>query len=112
MLLKMLINLAESECPILIDQPEDDLNNRSIFDEHIPFIRKKKTARQIIIVTHNANVVLGGDAEEIIVANQTGKNALNKAHRFEYRSGSIKNDLPIIGEEKYVLGSWYTTTYL
>ena len=104
-LLKMLINLAESECPILIDQPEDDLDNRSIFDELIPFIRKKKAVRQIIIVTHNANVVLGGDAEEIIVANQTGKNALNKTYRFEYRSGSIENDLPIIGEEKYVLGS-------
>lgn len=104
-LLKMLINLAESECPILIDQPEDDLDNRSIFDELIPFIRKKKAVRQIIIVTHNANVVLGGDAEEIIVANQTGKNALNKAYRFEYRSGSIENDLPIIGEEEYVLGS-------
>lgn len=104
-LLKMLINLAESECPILIDQPEDDLDNRSIFDELIPFIRKKKTVRQIIIVTHNANVVLGGDAEEIIVANQMGKNALNKAYRFEYRSGSIENDLTIIGEEKFVLGS-------
>ena len=41
-LLKMLINLAESKCPILIDQPEDDLDNRSIFDELIPFIKKKK----------------------------------------------------------------------
>lgn len=65
--------MAESKCPILIDQPEDDLDNRSIFDELIPFIRKKKIERQIIIVTHNANVVLGGDAEEIIVANQEGK---------------------------------------
>lgn len=104
-LLKMLINLAESECPILIDQPEDDLDNRSIFDELIPFIRKKKTVRQIIIVTHNANVVLGGDAEEVIVANQAGKNAKNKTYRFEYRSGSIENDCPVIGEKEYILGS-------
>lgn len=104
-LLKMLINLAESECPILIDQPEDDLDNRSIFDELIPFISKKKLSRQIIIVTHNANVVLGGDAEEVIVANQQGMNARNKSFRFEYRSGSIENDQAIPGEESFVLGS-------
>ena len=94
-LLKLLIDLAESKCPILIDQPEDDLDNRSVFDELIPFIRRKKKERQIIIVTHNANVVLGADAEEIIIANQTGSKSENKEKRFEYRSGSIENDNPI-----------------
>jgi ABC-type cobalamin/Fe3+-siderophores transport system ATPase subunit len=93
-LLKLLIDLAESNCPILIDQPEDDLDNRSIFDDLIPFIQKKKRQRQIIVVTHNANVVLGADAEEIIVANQQGNNAPNKEYRFEYRSGSIESDRP------------------
>lgn len=91
-LLKMLINLAESKCPILIDQPEDDLDNRSIFDELIPFIKKKKLQRQIIVVTHNANVVLGGDAEEIIIANQRGKNSPNDKFRFEYRTGAIEDE--------------------
>lgn len=94
-LLKLLIDLAESKCPILIDQPEDDLDNRSVFDELIPFIRKKKKERQIIVVTHNANVVLGADAEEIIIANQTGSKSENKEKRFEYRSGSIENDNPV-----------------
>lgn len=94
-LLKLLIDLAESKCPILIDQPEDDLDNRSVFDELIPFIRRKKKERQIIIVTHNANVVLGADAEEIIIANQTGSKSENKENRFEYRSGAIENDNPI-----------------
>lgn len=93
-LLELLINLDQSKCPILIDQPEDDLDNRSIFKELIPFIREKKTQRQIIIVTHNANVVLGGDAEEIIVANQDGEDTPNKEKQFEYRSGSIENDKP------------------
>ncbi len=93
-LLKMLISLAESTCPILVDQPEDDLDNRSVFDELIPFIKKKKTMRQIIVVTHNANVVLGADSDEVIVANQNGKNSPNKEFRFEYRSGSIEDDLP------------------
>lgn len=94
-LLKLLIDLADSKSPILIGQPEDDLDNRSVFDDLIPFIRKKKIDRQLIVVTHNANVVLGGDAEEIIVANQQGTNSPNKKYQFEYRSGSIENDLPI-----------------
>ena len=94
-LLKLLIELAESECPILIDQPEDDLDNRSVFDELIDFIKTKKKKRQIIIVTHNANIVVGADADEVIVANQHGNNAENKAKRFEYRSGSIENNVAI-----------------
>lgn len=94
-LLKLLIDLADSKCPILIDQPEDDLDNRSVFNDLIPFIKRKKKDRQIIIVTHNANVVLGSDAEEVIVANQQGSNVPNKHHKFEYRSGAIENNLPL-----------------
>ena len=49
--------------------------------------------RQIIVVTHNANIVVGGDSEQIIVANQHGKNAPNdKDIKFEYRSGAIEDD--------------------
>ena len=94
-LLKLLIDLADSKCPILIDQPEDDLDNRSVFNDLIPFIKRKKKDRQIIIVTHNANVVLGSDAEEVIVANQQGSNVPNKRYRFEYRSGAIENNQPL-----------------
>ncbi len=99
-LLKLLIDLAESKCPILIDQPEDDLDNRSVFDELIPFIRRKKKERQIIVVTHNANVVLGADAEEIIIANQSGSKLENKEKRFEYRSGAIENDNPVYATDE------------
>lgn len=99
-LLKLLIELAESKCPILIDQPEDDLDNRSVFDELIPFIKRKKKERQIIIVTHNANIVVGADAEEVIVANQRGKNAPNKDKRFEYKSGSIEDNVDLPESEK------------
>ena len=91
-LLRLLISLAESKCPILIDQPEDDLDNRSIFGELIEFIKKRKADRQIIVVTHNANIVVGSDAELVIVANQDGKNSPNSKYRFEYRSGSIESD--------------------
>jgi hypothetical protein len=91
-LLQLLIDLADSDCPILIDQPEDDLDNRSIFEQLIPFIRRKKVERQIIIVTHNANIVVGADAEEVVIANQDGIDSAKKVKRFEYRSGSIEND--------------------
>lgn len=101
-LLKLLISLAQSKCPILIDQPEDDLDNRSIYEDLISFIKEKKKERQIIVVTHNANIVLGSDAEEIIIANQNGKNALNKKYRFEYRIGSIEDNLPIIEKDMQI----------
>lgn len=94
-LLELIISLADSKYPILIDQPEDDLDNRSIFKELIPFIKEKKKERQFIVVTHNANVVLGADAEEVIIANQDGENSPNENYKFEYLSGSIENDKPI-----------------
>lgn len=94
-LLKLMIGLAESKSPILIDQPEDDLDNKSISDDLIIFIKKKKIERQIIVVTHNANVVVSGDAEQVIVANQQGNTTPNNKYRFEYRTGSIEDDLPV-----------------
>jgi len=90
-LLRLLIDLSESEWPILIDQPEDDLDNRSIFDDLVSYIKSKKKDRQIIIVTHNANIVVGGDAEQVIIANQGGASTPNMSRRFEYRSGGIES---------------------
>lgn len=92
--LKLLIELESSKSPILIDQPEDDLDNRSIFEELIPFLKNKKHDRQMIIVTHNANIVLGADAEEIIVANQNGAGSSDPDKHFEYISGAIEDDKP------------------
>ena len=92
-LLELLISLKDTQCPILIDQPEDDLDNRSIYNELVRFIKNKKCKRQIIVVTHNANVVLGADAEQVIIANQAGKDTPNNNNlRFEYRSGAIEDN--------------------
>ncbi|WP_375762814.1 AAA family ATPase [Apibacter muscae] len=92
-LLKLLIELSESNCPILIDQPEDNLDNRSIYTDLVQFIRKRKENRQIIIVTHNPNIVVGADSENVIIANQNGqdKNRENKSFRFEYVNGALEN---------------------
>lgn len=102
-LLELLINLEDSKCPILIDQPEDDLDNRSIYNDLVQYIKNKKKERQIIVVTHNANVVLGADAEEVIIANQDSKNSPNYSRRFEYRSGAIENDEKLTDENGNVI---------
>ena len=91
-LLELIVELEQGDCPILIDQPEDDLDNQSIYSELRRFIKDSKKRRQIIIVTHNANIALGADAEEIIVANQDGQGRENAGCKFEYRSGSIENN--------------------
>lgn len=92
-LLQLLINLSNEEWPILLDQPEDDLDNRSVYADLVSFLKNKKLQRQIIIVTHNPNLVVGADAEETIVANQTGQetNRGNKHFTFEYISGALEN---------------------
>lgn len=95
MLLELIVNLENGNCPILIDQPEDDLDNRSIYTDLVKYLKEKKHERQIIVVTHNANVVVGADAEEVIIANQVGKESENYSKRFEYRCGAIENDRPV-----------------
>ncbi len=96
-LLQLLINLSDEEWPILLDQPEDDLDNRSVYDDLVDFLKKKKLQRQIIIVTHNPNLVVGADAEETIVANQSGQEVgrENKKFRFEYVTGALENTFEV-----------------
>lgn len=90
--LKLLLDFSEKKCPILIDQPEDNLDNRAIYNELVKYIREKKKERQIILVTHNPNIVVGADSEEVIVANQNGKNAPNAGDiKFQYVSGSLES---------------------
>lgn len=97
-LLELIIYIEKGNCPILIDQPEDDLDNRSIYSDLVQYIKQKKHERQIIVVTHNANVVVGADAEEVIIANQEGFSSPNNSKRFEYRCGAIENVSPVIDE--------------
>lgn len=92
--LKLLLDFSDKKCPILIDQPEDNLDNRAIYNELVKYIREKKKERQIILVTHNPNIVVGADSEEVIVANQNGKNAPNdKGIKFQYVHGSLEHSM-------------------
>jgi predicted ATPase len=98
--LKLLIELNNSEYPILIDQPEDDLDNRSIYEDLVKFLKFKKHQRQIILVTHNPNVVVGTDCENTIVANQEGQisGRENRKYKFEYVNGAIEDSFSEEGE--------------
>lgn len=91
-MLKMLLEYSDKKCPILIDQPEDDLDNRAIFTELVSYLKSKKEDRQIILVTHNPNIVVATDSELVIVANQNGtKNKNREDKKFAYISGPIEN---------------------
>lgn len=90
--LKLLIDSSSDQSPILIDQPEDDLDSRSIYKDISKFLIEKKKERQIIIVSHNANIVLWADAEEIIIANRHWVDNPNfEDIQFDYITWSIES---------------------
>lgn len=64
--------LAESEVPLIIDQPEDDLDNAFVFSSVVRMLRDVKERRQVLLVTHNANIAVLGDAELIYPMRRTG----------------------------------------
>lgn len=73
--------------PLIIDQPEENLDNLSVYKDLINYFRERKQYRQIIMVTHNPNLVVNTDAEQVIVANYNGK----RIPRLEYSSGSLED---------------------
>lgn len=90
--LRLLLAESNDKWPLLIDQPEDDLDSRSIYTDIVPFVRKKKKERQIIMVSHNANLVISTDSEQIIVANRHGSDRPNEDGRqFNYKTGGMEN---------------------
>jgi len=71
----LLLLLLESDAPLVVDQPEDDLDNRFISDGVVPIMRQEKRRRQFIFSTHNANIPVLGDAELIIGLSASGEGA-------------------------------------
>jgi len=69
----LLLLLGASTAPLVIDQPEDDLDNRFVYDGVVANLRKLKGVRQIIASTHNANVPVLGDAELIVALEGDGQ---------------------------------------
>lgn len=74
---------ADSTVPLLIDQPEDNIDNEARYAQLTRWIRTQKYKRQIILVTHDANIVINGDAECVIIANHT-------SDKFSYEFGALE----------------------
>lgn len=68
LLLKVSLATSSAKQIFIIDQPEDNLDNSFVMKGLVPLIKKAKKSRQIILSTHNANLVVNADAEEVIVA--------------------------------------------
>lgn len=85
-LLIFYLALSQNSMPIIIDQPEDNLDNQSVYTKLVPCICAAKQKRQVIIVTHNPNIAVACDAEQIICC-QMNKNA----YKIEYISGAIED---------------------
>lgn len=69
----LLLLLLESDAPLVVDQPEDDLDNRFITEGVVPRMREEKQRRQFVFSTHNANIPVLGDAELIIGLSASGE---------------------------------------
>lgn len=87
LLLVFYLLLDKNDIPLIIDQPEDNLDNHSVATVLVPFIRAAKSKRQIIMVTHNPNLAVVSDAEQIIYVNLDKENK----YTFSTLSGSIEN---------------------
>ena len=74
--------------PLIIDQPEENLDPKSIFDELVPLFQDAKRKRQVIMVTHNANLVVNTDADQIIVAD-VGPQSADGLPPITYKSGGL-----------------------
>lgn len=64
-LLTLLLETSDDK-PLIIDQPEDELDNRFLFDTVLPALKRLKGRRQIIVATHDANIVVNGDADQVV----------------------------------------------
>jgi len=90
LLLVFYLLVDKDDIPLVIDQPEENLDNQTIYELLVPCIKEAKQRRQIFIVTHNPNLAVVCDAEQIICADLDKKGN----YRMNYLSGAIEN--PII----------------
>ena len=85
-LLIFYLALDQEEKPLIIDQPEDNLDNQSVFDKLVPCVLEAKKNRQVILITHNPNLAIACDSELIIYSENSG-------NCIKYFSGAIENNL-------------------
>ncbi|MCB9032802.1 MAG: PHP domain-containing protein [Chitinophagales bacterium] len=84
--------LSFGDEPLLLDQPEDDLDNRLVYDLVVKGLKKAKEKRQIIVVTHNANIPVNGDAEYILSMDSTTTD-IKVLHSGTVENSAIKKEI-------------------
>ena len=89
----LLLLLLESDAPLIVDQPEGDLDNRSITEGIVPRMREEKQRRQFIFSTHNANIPVLGDAELILGLTASGESGGGQGRIAPEHLGSIDTQL-------------------
>jgi ABC-type dipeptide/oligopeptide/nickel transport system ATPase component len=80
----------QDDRPLIIDQPEENLDPKSIYDELVELFMQAKSKRQVIMVTHNANLVVNTDADQIIIA-EVGSSAPGNLPPITYTSGGLED---------------------
>ena len=96
----LLLLLSESEIPLIIDQPEDDLDNSFIAETVIPTLRHEKRRRQFLFATHNANLPVLGDAELIVALEAAGEGGTGSVKIHDDHLGSIdKSSVKLLVEQ-------------
>ena len=93
LLLVFYLVLDKEDIPLIIDQPEDNLDNNSVAKVLVPYIKEAKKLRQIIMVTHNPNLAVVADSEQVIKVSIDKENG----NEFSFISGGIEH--PRINEQ-------------
>jgi predicted ATPase len=78
--------------PLIVDQPDENLDNESIYNLLTAYFKNAKTRRQIILITHNPNLVVNADSEQVIIARCERRDA--GLPHITYQSGSLENATP------------------
>lgn len=87
LLLLFYILVEKNDGPLIVDQPEENLDNETVHEILVPSIKLAKQRRQIIVVTHNPNLAVVADADQVIAASIDKK----KLCRVTYMSGALEN---------------------
>ena len=87
LLLVFYLLVDQNDAPLIMDQPEENLDNQTVFNLLVPCIKAAKKRRQIVVITHNPNLAVVCDAEQIICCSIDKQDG----NRLTYESGAIEN---------------------
>jgi ABC-type Mn2+/Zn2+ transport system ATPase subunit len=87
--------LASGDMPLLVDTPEEGLDNEGVYSELVPIFRREKEKRQIFVITHNANIPVNADAELIACLEPCGTIERTKLEEILTASGGSSDSVDL-----------------